>query len=148
MDIFFILLLLLICSAHNTLLFAVMILLLLFLAYQRHEFFIQSDPVLDSLQQQLKVLHPRLENIRIYPANKSYTMNKNKIYICMKDENGEYYPRNMLVYVICHEYSHVLCDEIDHTEKFKNIFHNMLRKATRLGFYDPTIQPIQNYCGT
>ena len=39
---------------------------------------------------------------------------KQKVYLCLKDENNEYYNDNMLIYVALHELAHVLCDEIGH----------------------------------
>lgn len=111
------------------------------------DYFVPDDPILRELRKQLAVLHPAFENVRIYEGTKSYTINKRRVYICLKDENGRYYPRNALVYVILHEYAHILCDEIDHTEKFFAIFRSLLEKAAGFGLYDKTIPFIKNYCG-
>ena len=107
----------------------------------------QEDPYLTSLKDELSVLDPKLRDIKLYVGDKSYTINKKKIYICLKDENGEYYQRNMLVYCIIHEYGHVLCEEIGHTELFFDIFQGLLKQAELRGLYDPSIPPITNYCG-
>lgn len=120
---------------------------LLFYIYFSVERFVYGDPLLEELQEQLSVLHPKLRNIKLYVGNKSYTINKKHVYICIKDEHGRYYNRNMLVYVICHEFAHVLCDEINHTEKFFLIFEDLLNKATEHGLYNPSIPPLKNYCG-
>jgi len=32
-----------------------------------------------------------LNEIELYRGEKSYTINKQKIYLCLRDENGEYY---------------------------------------------------------
>lgn len=120
---------------------------LLFYIYFSVERFVYGDPLLEELQDQLSILHPKLRNIKLYVGNKSYTINKKHVYICIKDEHGRYYNRNMLVYVICHEFAHVLCDEINHTEKFFLIFEDLLNKATEQGLYNPSIPPLKNYCG-
>lgn len=106
-----------------------------------------SDPVLDQLRNQLAEIHPRFRNVELYVGEKSYTINKRKVFICMKDTKGRYYSRNMLCYVILHEYAHMLCDEVDHTNKFQRIFSDLLAKATARGLYDPNIPPISDYCG-
>lgn len=96
----------------------------------------------------LEVLNDRnvLDEIEFYKGDKSYTINKQKVYICLLDENGEYYNMNMIIYVTLHEISHVLCDEIGHTKKFHEIFEAILLKATEMGIYNPSIPIIGNYC--
>jgi len=116
--------------------------------YNTHlEFFSTQDPVLNALQRQLAVLHPRFQNVELYVGNKSYTINKQKVFICLKDKHGRYYPRNMLCYVVLHEYAHMLCTEIGHTEKFAQVFEELLRQAAKRGLYDPRIPPLTDYCG-
>ncbi len=111
------------------------------------EHFTSRDPVLDELRDQLSVLHPKFKNAEIYEGTKSFTVNKKKTYVCLRDSHGRYYSRNMLCYVILHEFSHVLCDEVGHTKKFFQIFDELLRKASSLGLYDPSIPPLDDYCG-
>lgn len=107
----------------------------------------QDDPMLLDLKKRLLPLDPSIEHMKLYKGNKSYTINKDKIYICLFDENGNYYPVNMLLYVVIHEISHFLNKEdVGHTEKFHQIFEELLAKATKLGIYNPSIPPIQGYC--
>jgi len=87
-----------------------------------------------------------LKDIDLFACKKSYTLNKRKVYLCLKDENGDYYDNNMLIYVLLHEYAHVLCDEHGHTEKFWEIFEKLLIVATKMGIYNPNIPIIDNYC--
>ena len=87
------------------------------------------------------------EKIKIYESNKSYTINKKIIYICIKNENNQYYNFNMLMYVAIHELAHVLCDEVGHTEKFYSIFNKLLDKAEDLNMYDSSVPIISDYCG-
>ena len=66
----------------------------------------------------------RIQNeISLSKGKKSYTINKEDIFLCLLDENGNYYHDNMLIYVLLHEISHSVCNEIGHTEKFNKIFH-------------------------
>jgi hypothetical protein len=66
--------------------------------------------------------------------------------MCLKDENGSYYPQNMLIYVLAHEFAHVLCNSIGHTEEFHNIFDDLMAELIKDGFYDPKEEIILDYC--
>jgi hypothetical protein len=87
-----------------------------------------------------------LKETELYVGNKSYSINKKKIYMCLKDEKGQYYDNNSLVFVLLHEMSHCLNNEIGHGDKFQKIFDELLALATEKGIYDPNIPMIDNYC--
>ena len=88
-----------------------------------------------------------LYDLSLCKGEKSYTINKEDIYICLLDENGKYYNDNMLIYVLLHELSHYSCkSEIGHTPLFHQIFQAYLKKATEMKIYDPNIPLIKNYC--
>ena len=111
------------------------------------EHHLQDDPMLFKLKEIIEPLHPDLKNLKLYKGNKSYTINKDKIYLCLEDENNEYYPTNFLIYVLLHEISHYLNkDDIGHTEKFHKIFEDLIEKANNMGIYNSSIPPIDNYC--
>lgn len=115
--------------------------------YSIKEHHLQYDPMLIQIKQVLLPLHPEMKNLKLYKGDKSYTLNKEHVYICLKDENGDYYPINMLIYVTIHEIAHCLNKvDIGHTAKFHEIFEDLLEKASVLGIYNPSIPPIQNYC--
>lgn len=104
------------------------------------------DPKIKELQNKLSPVFPEIKNLQISGSNKSFTQNKSAVYICAKDEKGNYYDDNMLIYVMLHELAHVLCDEIGHTPKYTEIFQSLLDRATEAGLYDPSVPPIDNYC--
>lgn len=87
-----------------------------------------------------------LDEISIMRGDNSYTINKKKVYICMKNKHGEYYTENMLTYVLLHELAHVICDEVGHTPKFHEIFEKLLERAVALDIYDNSQELIFNYC--
>lgn len=118
-----------------------------FIYHQITEHYAQMDPMLQKIQSHITPLHPIVESVHFYEGKKSYTINKQKIYLCLKDENQEYYDFNMLIYVAIHEIAHVLCDDIGHTSKFHKIFDELLKKAADLDLYDPSKPIILNYCG-
>jgi hypothetical protein len=109
------------------------------------ESFVRNED-LDMIVMQLREAFPVVEKLNFYEGDKSYTINKQDVYICMRDENGGYYDRNFLVYVVLHEISHALCDEVGHTQKFLDIFQQVVDHAAKLGVYDPRGRKIQNYC--
>jgi hypothetical protein len=111
------------------------------------------DPKVDELKRKLALVHPKAKQLQFYTDKKSYTINKKKMHLCVKDENNEYYDDNMLIYVSLHELSHVLCNEIGHTPKFWAIFEDILDKAekvidpvTNKPVYNPNGVINKNYC--
>jgi hypothetical protein len=108
---------------------------------------LMQDPMLHKLKNILDPLHLEVKNLKLYKGKKSYTINKKKIYMCLKDKNNEYYSENMLIYVLIHEFAHYLNkDDIGHTEKFHIIFENLLKKADAMGLYDRSIPLDTEYC--
>ena len=140
--------------------------LIIFLVYlfirQLEGYYQQQDPMLDNIREifssffsqkkewrePLQMLNSRQPHneVTFYKGKKSYTINKSKVYICLKDENNEYYNLNMLIYVVAHEYAHVLSESIGHTDEFYRIFEALLVELTDIGYYDPSQEIIQDYC--
>ena len=90
----------------------------------------QYDPKLQAIKEKVRSIIPDIiDSISLYEGNDSYTINKQKTYICLTDNNGDYYDDNTLVHVLLHEMAHVMCDEIGHTQKFHNIFTDLLKKS-------------------
>jgi Zn-dependent peptidase ImmA (M78 family) len=87
-----------------------------------------------------------LDTIGLYKGKKSYTINKEKIFLCLIDENNSYYDQEFLIYVLLHELAHVICDEIGHTKKFNKIFEELLIEAAKQKVYDPSTPMIPDYC--
>lgn len=114
---------------------------------QVQEYYDQSDPMLKILKDILLPLDPVVKKINFYKGNKSYTINKEKVYLCLYDENNQYYPLNMLLYVTIHELAHVLNKvDVGHTESFHKKFDELLDRAIELNIYDPSIPIVKNYC--
>jgi len=105
-----------------------------------------NDPILRRLKQKLVAVHPKVNDLTFFEDKESYTINKKDVYLCLRDENNEYYNENMLIYVTLHEVAHAICDEIGHTQKFHEIFESLLDRAYNMGIYNPSIPIIQDYC--
>jgi len=128
-------------------LFVFVLFIILFIAIlQYNKEMFRHDDKITELKYRVGKVFPLVNELEIYVGEKSYTINKEKIFLCLKDKNEKYYDSNMLVYVLLHELSHVLNDEVGHGEKFQRIFNEVLEKATDTGIYDPNKPLIQNYC--
>ena len=92
-----------------------------------------------------QIIH-NIINKNLFRGEKSYTINKNKVYLCLKDEKGQYYGINLLIYVLAHELAHVICDEIGHTPKFHDIFDQILIEMQNEKLYDGTEEVDPSYC--
>lgn len=121
--------------------------------YQYEEFIAQQEkdePILSILKRDMCKLDPRIKPIQFYSSNESYAEDKSRIYLCLKDENENYYDYNVLIYVCIHECAHVLTPIYDNehkTKEFIDTFHNLLRKAKELNIYNKN-KPFPNtYCG-
>ena len=119
------------------------------IVYQvREKFGEKYDEKIIEIRKLMTQVHPITDKLQIVGGKKSFTVNKQFMTLCLKDENDEYYSDNMLMYVALHELAHVLCSEIGHTDKFHAIFDSLLEKAESKGFYDPNIQRPSDYCNT
>lgn len=111
---------------------------------------IYQDPLIRKIKYDVSKLDPRIGSISFYSSDESYTEDKKKIYLCLKDENGEYYDYNMLLYVAIHECSHALTEVVDveHiTPEFRGMFEFLLQKAAKMGIYKPDKPLVDHYCG-
>lgn len=104
------------------------------------------DPKINILKEKLSMVIPNIDQLDINGSNKSFTINKKHIHLCLKNSDGDYYDDNMLIYVLLHEIAHVMCDEVGHTDKFRQIFSELLEKAAIENVYNPNIPPEDNYC--
>lgn len=134
---------------NRTILVAIFILSIIavaFTANRIYEKYVEDDPMLIDIRNTLEPVFPDINNIVLLRGRKSYTINKKKVHICLKDKEGKYYDKNMLIYVTLHELAHVRCDEVGHTEKFHKIFQEILKTATDRGVYNAKIPIIKDYC--
>lgn len=110
-------------------------------------------PVISSLKNELKRVCPQIEKMKIVEGESSFTLNKKKISLCLKDKKtNKLYGRNMLTYVLLHEMAHVMNtgnadpnEDIGHTKAFHAVFDKLLAKAEKLGLYDPSMPLVEDY---
>ena len=102
---------------------------------------------IQELRSLLSPYFPRLEHLPIVVSETtSYTINKERVFLCLFDEHGQLYHHNMLVYVLLHEYAHVINSDVGHTHSFHTTFEKVLRTAQSVGLYDPSIPLTDKYC--
>lgn len=103
------------------------------------------------IKRKIEGVHPSIKSLKFSENDESYTLNKKHVHLCIRDQNNQFYPDNMLIYVALHEVAHTLSNEIienkdNHTSSFFSIFSGLLKKAAELGIYDPSIKPVTQYC--
>lgn len=110
----------------------------------------RDSKILD-IQSKLMQVDPDVTSkLNIQAGNQSFTEDKKDMFLCLRDEQGKYYPDNMLMYVALHELAHAKSHSVDvnHSgDEFKNNFNSYLKKAEQLGFYNPTKGLVREYCG-
>jgi hypothetical protein len=107
------------------------------------------DPVLEHIRRDMIKLEPRAAHLQWFPGDESYTEDKNKVFICLKDPEGKTYPYNDLVSVAVHELAHAFSSVIDKehkTPEFNNLHAAYRKRAAALGLFDPTKQVPPTYC--
>jgi hypothetical protein len=117
------------------------------IVFQVKEHLLLDDEMLTRLKQVLDPIHPDIKSIKLYKGKKSYTLNKNKIFLCLKDKHGEYYSLNTLNFVLLHELAHFFnTKDVGHTKEFHRIFDDLLAKAKVLGIFNAEILIPPDYC--
>lgn len=82
-------------------------------------------------------------------GHKAFTFKFQRIAICLRQNNGEFYDIETLKFVMMHELSHIATLEKNHNDFFWTIFKFILHAAAELVGYNPInyeFQPI-SYCG-
>ena len=74
--------------------------------YRKHHCI--QDPILEQLKRDMLKLDPRARNLDFFAAQESFTEDKVRVYMCLKDKDKKYYSYNMLVYVAIHELAHAI----------------------------------------
>lgn len=108
-----------------------------------------DDPKIREIQDKLIQVDVRAKNISIKASSQSFTEDKTRTYLCLRDEKGKYYDDNMLMYVALHELAHAISKSVDpdhKTDEFKNNFNLLLKKAADKGLYNPKLPLNYSYC--
>ena len=87
---------------------------------------VKNNSKLREIIHKIKDIDPIVSTLEFTESNESYTLNKKYVHLCLKDQNGNDYDDNMLVYVALHEVAHALSKEVienknNHTKSFFTI---------------------------
>lgn len=102
-----------------------------------------KDPYLESFKPQLtKILDNAGYHLMEGPLpihivksqDRTYTVNKQKIYMVLDKPNGERYNRDTLLFVLLHEIAHILSPDEHHTKEFHKIEKRLHSSAIDLGY--------------
>lgn len=126
-----------------------------FLFLNRKESFCDEDcqedsRTIDHLKDILRTIAPEIVNYNIHSGSESVTINKEDIYICMRDpKTKKMYSFDVLLFVTLHEFAHVLSKTYStktHNDEFTNNFTKLLRKAYEKNFLLSTTSIPEDYC--
>ena len=108
----------------------------------------EKDAYLSHIKKLILPLDSRIAKLDFVAGPKSTTLNKKLIVMCMKDKNGSYYPVNGLVQVAIHEVAHAFYkgDSASHPDDWKKLYADLLRRAVKMGIYDPRFPIDKEYC--
>ena len=101
---------------------------------------LKEDPIITRLKTEVSKVYPPIRWVKILEGKKSYTQDKEKIFLQLNDERGNPLPFNRLVYILLHELAHLISREEDssHTsEEFRSNFSLLLNRAIEKGVYTP-----------
>lgn len=128
--------------------FFILFIIMSILYYKKQEHYkVATDDISNEMFENLKLdlakLYPhQLSNLDLkglvscVPED-SFTEDKKKVCICLRNKNGEFYPYSKLLKIGIHELAHVMSKQHDPehtTPEFINNYTYLMNKAYELGF--------------
>lgn len=82
-------------------------------------------------------------------AYTSYTVQKARIVLCLRQKSGSFVSKNVILYVAIHELAHIMTPTMGHTPEFWQNNRRLLKCAEQMGLYIPQdyASSPQPYCG-
>lgn len=145
-------------NVNLTIIFLIAIFIIIFHYYNTEKFKAScdnytcslDDQIINTLKYYINIICPTLKNVEIYSGKESVTVDKNIIYICLRDKNNIYYSMDILLYVTLHEVAHKISKSYstqNHNEEFQNNFNKLLELAHNKNlFSDKNINIPNDYC--
>ena len=66
----------------------------------------------------------------------SFTVDKARVVLCVRQTGGEFVPRPVIMYVAIHELAHILTKSTGHTDEFWNNNARLIAAAKAIGIYE------------
>jgi hypothetical protein len=108
-----------------------------------------DDYYINMIKYYISQICPSLNNLEIYSGEESVTVDKNVIYICLRDKNtNKYYSMNILMYVALHELAHKISKSYskDHNAEFQFNFDKLLNMAYNKQIMTKPVFIPSDYC--
>lgn len=80
----------------------------------------------------------------------SYTVDKGaRVVLCIRQSNGDFVPKNVVMYVAIHELAHIMTSSVGHTPDFWSNNRRLLDAGKAIGVFTPQdfASAPQPYCG-
>ncbi len=89
------------------------------------------------------------ENPKYNNGSTSYSIQKKRIVLCLRDKNNSLHNINLIMYVVIHELAHVASPVYDnHGDEFKKTFNWLSSIAQQINLYSPNeFKSSKEYCG-
>ena len=71
---------------------------LLYIYFNMNKIETYQDPLITRIVEDLIKVEPRVKDLHFEASNESFTEDKKRVYLCLKDENGQYYDYNMIMF--------------------------------------------------
>jgi len=99
---------------------------------------IKHQDYLNKIINQCSQCYKNIKNVDIKTTNgNTHTLNKNTILINVFDKRtNTFFSSNTIMYVLLHEYAHILCSDFGHTQQFFTIFIQLVEGAVKCGILD------------
>lgn len=107
-----------------------------------------EDPRLTKLRAKWKTRNQgNLTEIRYGHGDVAYSLDKDEVFVCVRNAGGQLETWNDCMYVLLHELSHVCTSEWGHTPQFWANFRWLLELAAEAGVYNYSEHADKTYCG-
>jgi hypothetical protein len=109
---------------------------------------IKEHFLISDLKTKLAIIDPMFKELDVRESSSSFTEDKSIIYLCLRDDHGQFYPENTIMYVALHEIAHLINKkDYGHTPEFHRQFDKLLCLAAKKHVYDSEAPHPNFYCG-
>lgn len=104
-----------------------------------------SKQLLERIKDDLTKIIPQTQSLEFYESVQSFTIDKKKIYLSLRNHFGEFYDYDELLYVAIHELTHAIIPDVGHTPFFKVKMSQLHQKALNLNIMSELKKPPSDY---